>query len=691
MTGDKAVKLAFLLSATDQMSNVLEKAAGGLDGFQKKAAEVGAKAMQIGGHFMTLGNQIGGGMLNIVRTATDYGDSAIKTAQRVGMQVGEWQKLAYAAEFAGVGNEQLASGMAKFDRVLVEASKGTGSAAQAFKNLGINLKDASGKLRAPQDILSDVSNVFAGVKDSAEKSALAQELFGKSGAQLIPLLNSGAEGLKKMGKEAEDMGLALSEEAAKACENFNDNLERVNKATLGLKIQIGTALIPVFENLINIVTGVIKSVTGFAKEHPIITKVISGTVTVIGGLLFGFGALAVTIGAVSYIIAQLTKLTKVYTAIKRVCLFVVGTAQRVFGFLQVAIAGARKATVASNAATRAYIVSQKAGVTTSLAYRTGQALSTAAQWLWNGAVTAGRAIMAFFTSGIILTGIKMGALAVWQGIVTAAQWLFNASLYGCPVVWIIAAIMAVIAAVVLMVKYWDGIVDFFKGIWDGIKNIFSSVWEWIKKMFLNYTPHGLIIKHWEAISAWFGRLWDGVKNVFANAWNGIIAWFSSIPEKFTEFGRNLINGLIAGILSAVTKLWETIKNIGKKIGGFFSKILGINSPSTVFARYGMNITQGLVVGIDRGGDDVEGATGGLAMQAVTGYGQAVQAQTVPAGVAGNMGGSGGSFNYSPTINIGAGVSESTKQDFTKLLRDHYREIVDIIQRATENKTRLSYT
>jgi hypothetical protein len=653
MTSDKALKLGFLLTATDQMSATLEKAGRKLTGFQNKIAKFGSVATESGGYFMTLGNQIGGGMLNVVRAATDYGDSAFKTAQKVGMQVEEWQKLAYAAELAGVGNDRLASGMAKFDKVLAAASSGTGGAARAFKDLGIQIKDAAGKIRAPQDILADVSNVFSRVRDGAEKSALAQELFGKSGAQLIPLLNSGAKGLEKMGREAGDMGLVLSGEAAKACEKFNDNLHRVNKSVLGLKIQIGAALAPVLEKVINKITAGIKAVAGFAKEHQTLTRIIGGAIAVIGGLLFGFGAISLAIGATSYVILRMVKVWKFFTAVIHAARYAVTAFRVVGGFLQVTLAGIRGATVAANAATRAYIVTQNSGVTTSIAYRTGQALSAAAQWLWNGAVAAGRAVMAFFAGGVLFTGIKLGALAVWQGVSTAAQWLFNAALYACPVVWIVAAIMAVIAAVVLMVKYWDDIVAFFKGVWEGIKNVFSSVGDW-----------------------------------FSNLFSGIFSWFTGLPARFAEFGRNLIAGLIRGILGAVAKLWDTIKNIGRGIGRFFSKILGINSPSTVFAKYGMNITQGLVVGIDRGEDSVGRAAGGLAMHALGGYAGAME--TAPATATGATAGWGGAFYYSPTVNIGAGAGEGTRQDFMELLRQHAREIADIMQRHADDKTRISF-
>jgi TP901 family phage tail tape measure protein len=390
MTSDKALKLGFLLTATDQMSSVLEKAGSKLTGFQKKAAEVGANAMRVGGHLTTMGNQIAGGMLNMVKASTEYGDSMYKSAQKAGMNFQEFQKLAYAAKMAGVEQEALTSAISKFDKNIIDASKGTGEVAKAFSDLGIQLKDAGGKMRAQQDILADVANVFARVEDGATKTALAQVFLGEAGKDLIPLLNSGANGLAEMGKKAEGLNLILSDKTGQAFERFNDDLADVDNAILGFKNAVSVALIPVLNKIVLKLTDWISGIGNFVKEHQGLTKVIGILVSVVGAALFGFGGLALAIGSVSYIIAQLTKLTKIYTVIKKACIFVVGVAQRAFGFLRAAIAGARGATVAANAATRAYIVSQNAGVTASLAYRTGQALTVAAQWAWNGAVTAAR-------------------------------------------------------------------------------------------------------------------------------------------------------------------------------------------------------------------------------------------------------------------------------------------------------------
>jgi hypothetical protein len=714
MTSDKALKLGFLLQATDNMSKVLEKAGNNLTGFQQRLAKAGAAAASFGGHFMAMGNQIAGGILNIVKVAGEYADMSVTNATKVGMQAGEWQKLAYAADQAGISQDKLTSGMSKFNDAVQKAATGTGTS--FFKNMGIQLKDASGKMRSQQDILKDVADVFARTGNNAAKSLAAKKLFGEGGTELIKMLNSGSNGLEQMGKKAEDMGLA-NKKNTEASLAFVGALRQLGSALSSLKIGIGGTLAPIFTAFVNALKSAIEWVSRAVQKCPLLTQIIGGLAAGIGALLFAVGAAQVAFGAFATVVAKCTKIVRMAQS---AMLFFKAVINGTKGATYAALLTQRQFTIATKLhaacqgiATTAQLwwnVAMKAstvalnklwyGIIVATAKNIALAVSTAAvttaQWLWNGAVVAGRAVLAFFTSGIILTGIKLGALAVWQGISTAAQWLFNASLYGCPIVWIIAGIMAVIAAVVLMVVYWKDIVAFFRGLWNSIINIFVAAWERIKNLFLRYHPVGILISNWSKVRDWFVGLWDGIRNVFVNAWDGIIEWFSGLPAMFADIGQNIIQGLINGITGALGWLWDTITGIARHIGGFFAKILGINSPSTMFAKFGLNITQGLTVGIGRGEDEVGHATGSMAEEAVNGYEQSLQAQTVPAmaiaggGMAGGNSGMGGAFNYSPTINIGAGVTEGDKQDFASLLRAHYREIVDIMQRSAENKARLSY-
>jgi hypothetical protein len=770
MTQEKAVKLAFLLTATDQMSKVLEKAGSKMTGFQKKLAETGAKALSTGGHYITMGNQLAGGMLNIVKATADYGDKAYKSAQKVGMEVGDFQKLAYSAEFADIENEQLVSSMVKFNKTITEATrKGTGDAYELLKDWGIKVTDEFGKIRAPDKLMAELADKFSSLEDGVEKTVAATVLWGKSGANMLPLLNDGAQGLKEMGDEAEKNGLIFSKELAKSCQVFNDKMKSLNKSISFFKVQLGTALIPVLNKVVEKLTAIMQWLSGWAKEHQTLAKVIGMAVTGIGSLLFTLGSLFVAYGAIAKVgvgtisvfkkLATFAKLlAKGFVAAKksmfifRIQYYSLVATQRISTAATWLWSGAVRAARAvawffssgviftgiklgalavwqgiSTAAMWLWSGAVRAARAVAWFFSSGviftgiklgalavwQGISTAAMWLWSGAVTIGRAVLTFFSSGVILTGIKLGALAVWQGIVTVAQWLFNTALFSCPITWIVLGIMAVIAAVVLLIKNWDAVAAFFVQLWEGIKNVFTAVWEWVKNLFIKYHPISILIRNWDAIAAWFAGLWDSVKRVFfgawegiksilssawggiksvlSGAWEGIMAWLSGLPERFVEWGGNLIQGLIDGILGGVGKLLNTLKSVGEGIGKFFTGILGISSPSTVFAQYGLNITQGLVVGIDRGEGAVESATGGLAMQAIRSTGQSIQAGSVrPAQAVGSMGGGGVSLSYAPVINIGSGVSEGTKQDFAAMLRSHYGEIVGMIRRYEEGKERVAF-
>jgi hypothetical protein len=81
------------------------------------------------------------------------------------------------------------------------------------------------------------------------KTALAVELLGRSGADLIPLLNGGAAGLAEMRAEAEQLGLVISAEAGRAAEQFNDDITRMGAAVRGASIEVGTQLLPVLTDL----------------------------------------------------------------------------------------------------------------------------------------------------------------------------------------------------------------------------------------------------------------------------------------------------------------------------------------------------------------------------------------------------------------------------------------------------------
>jgi hypothetical protein len=170
----------------------------------------------------------GAGFAALAKQSIDAADNFNKMSQKVGVSVESLSSLNVQAKLSDVSIDSLQGALAKLARNAADAASGSKQQAAAFQAMGVSLKDANGNLKSTEDILAAVSAKFATYGDSASKTALAQQLFGKSGAELIPLLNQlGTEGFGKAREEAEKYGAVISGETAAQAEVFNDNLTKL--------------------------------------------------------------------------------------------------------------------------------------------------------------------------------------------------------------------------------------------------------------------------------------------------------------------------------------------------------------------------------------------------------------------------------------------------------------------------------
>lgn len=221
----------------------LKKAQGGMNKWQ--AAMVGA-TVAVAAAAAAAGVALSRAMGDAINRFDDMG----KTAQKVGLSVEALSRLEYAARLSDVSLETLSTSLTRLSNNLGQVAQGSkGPAASALAALGIAATDATGKLRASDEVLADIAERFVRMEDGTTKTALAVQLFGRSGAELIPLLNSGRDGLKEMADEADRLGITLDTQATKNAEIFNDNITRVNAAVEGVVNTITTAALPVLTYL----------------------------------------------------------------------------------------------------------------------------------------------------------------------------------------------------------------------------------------------------------------------------------------------------------------------------------------------------------------------------------------------------------------------------------------------------------
>ncbi len=208
-------------------------ASQGIDGMTASMARAVAAGQLIYSAITAAARALRDMTLGAIHTQDQLG----KTAQRIGMSVAALSEWRHAAELSDVSMEQLSTSLSRFARNIAAGSA-------ALDVMGVSVRRADGTTRDMEAILSDIAERLAGMPDGVQKTALAIELFGRGGAQLIPLLNQGAGGLAAMAREARELGRVIDAETAKRAEEFNDNITRLKGAVEGLAFQLARALVP---------------------------------------------------------------------------------------------------------------------------------------------------------------------------------------------------------------------------------------------------------------------------------------------------------------------------------------------------------------------------------------------------------------------------------------------------------------
>lgn len=195
------------------------------------------------------------------------GDQLAKTSKRIGVSTESLSTLAFAAERSGANLESLTTGFRTLARNANEAEKGTKTQKDAFDALGISVTGADGKLKDLDDLLLESADAFAGMENDTQAAALAQDIFGRSGLALLPMLKEGSAGISELQKRARDLGIEFSGKSAADAEAFVDAQTDLHEAMRGVRDTIGKALLPVLTKLINWFVDGFVYVRRWAKEN----------------------------------------------------------------------------------------------------------------------------------------------------------------------------------------------------------------------------------------------------------------------------------------------------------------------------------------------------------------------------------------------------------------------------------------
>lgn len=242
---------------------------------------------------------------------------------------------------------------------------------------------------------------------------------------------------------------------------------------------------------------------------------------------------------------------------------------------------------------------------------------------------------------ILWQGIKWLGVTIWNG--TKAVFAGIAGLFKKSNEWLHGAIIKISIAIIAGVKkawawltdivsrfgnwLWKSIINLATGLVDGIKNVWHGVTTWLgnaaksisslfREAFSSLVQIGKEVIQF--LKSGIEEKWEELKTWVKDKAGSVGKWFSDGWDALKEAGKNIIEGLIKGIKDAWNSIPDILAELGGKAVEFFSKLLGINSPSTVFAEIGKYLDLGLAKGIEDNADSVYDATGSLGDDAADG-------------------------------------------------------------------------
>ena len=220
--------------AVDQLRTSMDKLNGAASsvgrGFELAKTAVGA----------FLGIQAIQGVTTFAKSTIDAADALNDMSQRTGLAVGTLSELDYAAKMNGSSIEAVQTALGKLAAKAVDAATGNKTAAVTFDALGVSVRNADGSMKSSVTLLEEIGDAFRDIKDPTVKSALAIEVFGKSGAQMIPVI----ENMREARAEAQQLGVTVGDDFANSAAAFNDNMDRMAAMTSSLARSLINELLP---------------------------------------------------------------------------------------------------------------------------------------------------------------------------------------------------------------------------------------------------------------------------------------------------------------------------------------------------------------------------------------------------------------------------------------------------------------
>lgn len=500
--------------------------------------------------------------------AAGAGDRIDKMSQKLGMSRSGFQEWEFILSQSGTSIETMQRGMKTLNQRMIENVEGTGTGAEVFDKLGISVLDANGKMKDQEALFNESVKAFQGMEDGAEKTALAQDLLGRSGQELMPLLNGNKGSLEDMQQTYKDLGIEISDGAVDASVKFTDTMDQLKRSLGFVTTAIGVQVMPIFQALADWVIAnmpLIQQIVGFVFSAigNGISFVVSWLRTIIDSLGQFFSSNEATFMGIWQIIQQ--TFSQVVSYLNEAWAYIIEL-WNVHGpslllLFQTYFLGIWE-TIQLYMRYAQQIIQEILGLV--VPWVQEKLAQLAAFWEQNGQQIT-QAVRNAFT---IMQGVISVVMSVIQGMIGGA-WRIISSIFDSSIS-IIMGIIQVFAGLLTgdFSKMKEGAIRIWDALWSGLSGVVSGAWSMMS-------------------------------GAFSGLWSSVSGWFTGLKDDALQWGKNMIQGFIDGIKRKVGAVGDAVSGVMSGVSGF----LGFNSPAKKgegrhIVKWGANMIDGFLDGVE---------------------------------------------------------------------------------------------
>ena len=417
------------------------------------------------------------------------------------------QKYGLAADLVDVSVEDIAKSNKRLVKSAYSAQRGSKAQTEAFEKLGVSVTDSNGNLRDSEAIFQDTITALGKMTNETERDALAQQLMGKSAANLNPLIEDGGETYKKVAETMSKYGLDyVDQETLDKANEFNDSLDTMKlmgKAALGqVSSQLAGYLAPALAKVTDLFGKFAGWISKLDPKILSIVGVIGSVLAVLGPLLIGMGKVAFAISSIMGVAAKIGPIIKGLS----------------IGF---------------NPWVLAIAAAVAAGI---LLYKNWDKIKAYAKKLWATIKPVFQKIGNFMKK--VWDGAVKVVTTVWKGIVTVVRTY-------------IKIVRTVITTVFNFIK------AYFKTVFNIYKTIIVTAWKVIStaiKIAVNLIKK-IVTAVFNGLKTYFTTVFNFYKTIIVTAWNVIKTAVTTAVNAI----KNTITTVFNAVKGTVSKVWNAIK------------------------------------------------------------------------------------------------------------------------------------